>query len=252
MAKRDRKIGKQAEAAGGSQMRKFYWILAVVAVIGIGVVGYSIGSTALGNAAVAPVEVEGLDDPQRLIQLAQGVTLGDEAAPVTIVEFGDYQCPGCAGFAIQVKPQVEAGLVETGQARFVFYDFPLVSIHPNAFLAARAARCAGDQDGYWEYHDRLFSRQQSWSARPNPASDFVDYAEAVGLDGGAFEECLQSERHADVVTANMRLGEELGVNGTPTVMVSAGGMYSRVPDNNYETIREQVEELQAQAEGSER
>lgn len=250
MAKRDRKIGKKARQdrqAGGSDMRKFYWILAAVAVIGIGVVGYSVGSSALGNAAVAPVEVEGLDDPQRLVELAQGVTLGDEDAPITIVEFGDYQCPGCGNFARVVKPQIQAGLVDTGEARFVFYDYPIMSIHSNAFLASRAGRCAEDQDRFWEYHDKLFAEQGNWAPMPNPAGDFVDYAEEVGLDRNDFEACLQSDRHADVVTANMRLGEELGVRGTPTVMVSAGGMYSRAPNVNYQAIRDLVDDLQEQA-----
>ena len=77
--------------------------------------------------------------------MAKGVTKGPEDAPITIVEFGDFQCPACGAFAQQVKPQIELAFVESAQAKFVFYDFPIVSGHPNAFLAARAARCAEDQ-----------------------------------------------------------------------------------------------------------
>lgn len=223
-------------------MNKLYLVLGAVAVIGIAVAVYSVGSSALSDAATAPVEVEGLENSERLVELAQGVTLGDENAPVTIVEFGDYQCPGCGSFASNVKPQIELQLVDQGLAKFVFYDFPLVQIHPHAFLAARAARCAGEQDRYWDYHDLLFRMQARWSGQANAIGAFMDYAASVELDEGAFEECLQSDRYADVVTANMELGAQLGVSGTPTVMVNAGGQVRRV-NGDFMSIAQAVEEL---------
>lgn len=223
-------------------MNKLYLVLGAVAVIGIAVAVYSVGSSALSDAATAPVEVEGIENSERLVELAQGVTLGDENAPVTIVEFGDYQCPGCGSFASSVKPQIELQLVDQGRAKFVFYDFPLVQIHPHAFLAARAARCAGEQDRYWDYHDLLFRMQPRWSGEANAIGSFMDYASSVELDEGAFEACLQSDRYADVVTANMELGAQLGVSGTPTVMVNAGGQVRRV-NGDFMSIAEAVEEL---------
>lgn len=233
-------------------MMKFYWVLGAVAVIGVGVVGYSVGSNTFGTAATEPVEVEGLDDPEQLVQLAQGVTKGDPDAPITIVEFGDFQCPGCGGFALDVKPQVELAWVQSGQAKFVFYDFPLTQIHPHAFLASRAARCAGDQDRYWEYHDVLFRNQSSWAGDQNPNSRFVGYAEDVGIDEDGFEACLKSDRHADVVSANMRLAYELGVDGTPTVLISQGrGMARRLPDSYFRTIEAVMQDLLESSEESE-
>lgn len=223
-------------------MNKLYLVLGAVAVIGIAAAVYSVGSSALSDAATAPVEVEGLENSERLVELAQGVTLGDENAPVTIVEFGDYQCPGCGSFASGVKPQIQLQLVDQGRAKFVFYDFPLVQIHPHAFLAARAARCAGEQDRYWDYHDLLFRMQPRWSGQANAIGSFMDYAASVELDEGAFEECLQSDRYADVVTANMELGAQLGVSGTPTVMVNAGGQVRRV-NGDFMSIVQAVEEL---------
>ena len=217
-------------------------ILGVVAVVGIGVVGYSVGS-GTGSAVSAPVVIEGIDqDMERLAALAQGVTKGDENATVTIIEFGDYQCPGCGMFAMQVKPQIELALVETGKAKFVFYDFPLTGMHFNAFLAARAARCADDQGRFWEYHDNLFRAQARWSTLTNPVGIFEEYARTLELDDSAFSECLNSDRHAELVTANMQLGEVLGVPSTPTILIEFGGSAGQVqPD--FLSIQSRVNEL---------
>jgi len=225
-------------------MNRFYWILGVVALLGIVLVGYRVMSQALSAAAAEPVEVEGLDDPERLVELAQGMVLGDPDAPVTIYEFGDYQCPGCGQFATQIKPLMETAYIQDGRAKFVYYDFPLISIHPNAFLAARASRCAADQGGYWEYHQKLFVEQARWSPSASPAGTFADYASDLGLDKGEFEGCLNSDKHAEVVTAQMKLGEALGVSGTPTVMVSRGdGNATRLADFSFGSIQEAVENL---------
>lgn len=229
-------------AGPGSDMNKFYMVLGAVAVIGIGAVGYSLLSGATSNAVTAPVEVEGLDDPNVLLEMAKGIPYGDPDASVQVWEFGDYQCPACQTFAGQVKPQIDLAYVETGKVGYVFYDFPLEQ-HPNAFIAARAARCAGDQDRYWQMHDELFRNQREWSTSGNPARDFRGYAERVGLDGDEFAACLNSDRHADVVTANMRLGQELRVNGTPTIMVvRKGSMPARVENFSWPFVQEAVQE----------
>lgn len=229
-------------------MTKFYWLFGAVAVIGVGVVGYNVSSGMFSSAVSTPVEVEGLDDPARLVEMARGVTRGDADAPITIVEFGDFQCPSCADFAQTYKPQVELGLVESGQAKFVFYDFPLVSIHPNAFLAARAARCAEDQGKFWEYHDELFRQQARWSPMPSPAGAFEDYAEALGLDGGEFAGCLNSDRHADLVTANMQLGNVMRINSTPSIVVNVKGQPTsrRTQSYSYQAIVQAIEAMTSQ------
>jgi len=198
-----------------------------------------------GEVAVAPVEFEGMEDAPTVVGLATGVTMGNPDAPITIAEFADYQCPGCAGFAGQIKPQVELAYLQGDQVKFVFYDYPLVTIHPHAFLAARAARCAGDQDLYWEYHDSLFRNQRAWSmSQGAPLGLFEDYAAEVGLEPTAFRACLRSDQHAVTVTANMQLGNLLGVTGTPTLMVSQGdGTARRLSDNSMQAIRMVVDEM---------
>ena len=202
---------------GTADMKKFYMILGLVAVAAVVAVGFSMR----GSAAVTePVDLGDIPD-EDLIALAQGVVYGDPDAPVTIMEFGDYQCPACASFALSVKPQVDLAYIETGMAKLVFHDFPL-QMHPHAFVAARAVRCAGDQDQYFPYHDVIFRNQGQWSPKSNPVGDFVDLAGDIGLDEGAFRRCLESDRHAEVVSANQRLGERLAVGGTPTLFVHDG------------------------------
>ena len=225
-----------------------YWVLGAVAVIGVGLVAYSVGASAFSSAATEPVALE-IENDEQLVALAQGVTLGDESAPVTIVEFGDYQCPACGSFALQFKPQIEARFVDTGEAKFVFYDFPITNIHPNAFLAARAARCAGDQGAYWEYHHLLFQNQVRWSSANLPTSAFEDYAEQVGIDVGQFADCLNSDRFADVVTANFELGNRMGVGGTPTVLVNAEGQTRRLNDYSIAGIEAAIQAMTGDGPG---
>ena len=242
---RERKYGSDEASAGGTEMTKFYWIIAGVAVLGIGIVGYSVGSKALNPTVSAPIEMAGLDDPARLMEVARGVVKGDPNAPITIIEFADFQCPACGGFASSVEPLIDAEFVNTGKAKFLYYDFPLVSIHNHAFLAARAGHCAEDQQKFWPYHDALYRNQTRWSGLQNPASLFEGYAKDLGLDEGDFSACLKSDRHADVVTANMQLGYELQIPGTPTVMVTQGKGIGRRVTASIEGIREGIEQLQA-------
>jgi protein-disulfide isomerase len=228
-------------------MKKLYIVLAVVAAVGIGAVGYSVSSGR--NAAMAPIAVEGLDDDERLVELAQGMTKGDENAPVTIIEFGDFQCPACQQFATQYKPQVELAYVESGKAKFVYYDWPITTAHPNAFLAARASRCAADQDRYWEYHDNLFRNQVRWAPSTDATGVFIDYAETLGLDEGEFESCLNSDRHAELVSANLELGNRLGVGGTPTILIEHNGTARQV-GYDFASIQEYIDGLLEGTDGA--
>jgi protein-disulfide isomerase len=221
--------------------------LIVATVIGIAVIAYALtNNIAESGMAIAPVDVPGLDNPQTLIQLAQGVTTGNPDAPITIIEFGDYQCPACQAFQQQVKPRLDLTYIQTGIAKFVFYDLPLVEAHPHAFLAARAARCAGDQGGsdpYFRYHDTLFQNQTAWAGSSTPRRQFVDYAERTGLDGDDFESCLMSDRFADVVTANRRLAEDaFSASSTPSIYVRSSGLPNET-QNDFESISRAIEAL---------
>ena len=222
----------------------------VVALAAVAALAWSM-SSGDGDAATEPVELA-IGDMQELASMAQGIHQGSDDAPITILEFADFQCPGCGRFAGTVKPQLDVAFIEPGTAKFVFYDFPLVSIHQHAFLAARAARCANDQDGFWDYHDELFRNQTGWAlSASSPVGAFEDYAARVGLDQGEFRSCLRSDAHARTVSATMQLGQGLGVTGTPTVLISRGnGQYRQVSAASipemYPAIQTAVESLLAE------
>lgn len=211
-------------------MKTFTWVLVAVVVLAVASVGWSMTRNAFSAAATQPLELV-FEDMNELVAMATGVERGDPEATATIMEFGDFQCPACGQFFSQMKPQVDLAFVDSGLAKFVYHDFPL-SMHSHAFLASRAARCALDQgpDNFWPYHDQLYRTQATWGAAGTPPiSAFEGYAGALGLDTDAFSACLNSDKFADVVTANMQLGIQLGVGSTPTIFVSTGGgMANRV------------------------
>jgi protein-disulfide isomerase len=207
--------------ATSSSLKPFYIILGIVAVVGLGALALALRGGDTAGAATAPVEMTDLQNPQELVARARGVAAGPADAPVQVIVFSDYMCPYCADFARGVEQQIKAEYVATGRAQFVYYDFPLGGSHVHSFIAARAGRCAEEQERFWEYHDLLLGRQTSWMyERSVPMRQFNEYARELGLDEGAFRECLNSDRHADLVTANYMLGNRLGVGGTPTVFIN--------------------------------
>jgi protein-disulfide isomerase len=149
-----------------------------------------------------------------VLQVADAPTKGRADAPVTIVEFSDYQCGFCGRHARQTLPEIEREYIDTGKVRYVFRDFPLISIHPQAFRAHEAAACAGEQDKYWEMHALLFENQRALGV-----PDLYQHAAAIGLDEGRFKQCLQSDKMADRVRRGMQEGMEIGVRGTPASFI---------------------------------
>jgi protein-disulfide isomerase len=148
-------------------------------------------------------------------------SMGEADAPVVVTEFSDYQCPACAQAEELLIPELIARYVDTGQARFVFRQFPLTSIHPYAPQAAQAAVCAGQQDSYWEMHEKLFAGQDEWSAAAEvPLETFEGYAQELGLKAATFEECLSSEDAALIVQGDVMAAEMLGLSATPTFLVN--------------------------------
>ncbi|MDX1413963.1 MAG: thioredoxin domain-containing protein, partial [Candidatus Promineifilaceae bacterium] len=158
--------------------------------------------------------------PASIDEDTMAAALGDENAPITIVEFSDYQCPFCRRHVQETMPLMLAEMIETGRVRYVFKDLPLDSLHPEARAAANAARCAGEQDAYWEMHDALFDSQEEWGGQGVEAKDsFVAQAEELNLDREAFSACLEAERYAAVIQENVDEARSLGASATPYFFV---------------------------------
>jgi protein-disulfide isomerase len=136
---------------------------------------------------------------------------GEKDAKVTLVEFTDFQCPFCGRHFKNTLPQIETDYVKTGKIKYVLLDFPIESLHPNAFKAAEAAHCAGEQGKYWEMHDQLFENQRALDPTKLP-----DYAKAAGLDLPKFNQCLDSGKYADRIRQEQAEAQKAGVNGTPS------------------------------------
>lgn len=158
-----------------------------------------------GGNAGAKIVLPGVDDD---------VILGEVDAPVTIVEFGDFECPFCKRMHDDAGKQIRAEYVKTGKVRMVYRDFPL-SFHPSAVPAAEAAGCAQDQGKFWEYHDALFERQAQIST-----IDYVALAGTLGMNTASFKSCVDTRKYKAEVEADYQAGIAAGVDGTPASFVN--------------------------------
>jgi len=155
-----------------------------------------------------PVDVSADNDPVK----------GDKNAPITIIEFSDFQCAFCERFYTQSFGQIKSKYIDTGKVKFVYRDFPLTSIHPNAEPAAEAAECANEQGKFWEMHDLLFGKQEEWSDIGVPK--FKEYAKGIGLDTDKFNNCLDSSKYKDEISKDEQDGIAAGVRGTPAFFIN--------------------------------
>ncbi len=151
------------------------------------------------------------DEPPSAVLAVEGhPSRGAPGAALTLIEFSDYECPFCGRYFRETLPQIEREYIATGRVRYVFRNFPLESIHKDAFRAAEAAKCAGEQGKYWEMHDRLFANQEALGPK-----DLPGHAAALRLDLPGFEQCLASARHAAAIRQDLSDAQQAGVRGTP-------------------------------------
>lgn len=143
---------------------------------------------------------------------------GAEAAPITILEFSDFQCPFCRQFEEQTFAAVDSAYLKPGRAQLIYFNLPLPN-HEHSWVAAEAAMCASAQGKFWPMHDRLFARQETWSAAANPGALFEGYAREVGLDPGAFRACIAQDRVAGMIVQDLTFAVGHGVGSTPTFVL---------------------------------
>ena len=204
-------VKKSDRRHANTSYKPFYIAVAAVVIVGIAGLGYAL--TRPQTDAVTTI------DPGAPLPPATGQILGDTTAPVQIIEFADFQCPGCGQFATITGPDVKTRLVDTKQAYVRFMHFPLAGIHRNAWNAANAAECAGEQGKFWPMHDQIFAGQPDWSEKRNPQSLFAGYVTAIGGDKSAWESCYESRRMYPRIQATLKEGERRMVAQTPTFIV---------------------------------
>jgi protein-disulfide isomerase len=158
-----------------------------------------------------PIRVSIDDDPIK----------GSNDAPITIVEFSDFQCPFCSRFHIQTFPLILKEYVDTGKVKFVYRDFPIQSSHPNAMPAAAASECAHEQNNYWEYHNALFERQTIWNNLEisDSINTFKKFAIELGLNEDQFNSCLDSGKYIEEINKDLKDGTNYGITGTPGFLI---------------------------------
>lgn len=147
--------------------------------------------------------------------------IGNPDAPITIIEFSDFQCPFCARFHTQTLPLIMNEYIQEGKVKLVFRDFPIQSIHPNALPASVAAECANEQSKFKEMHDALFENQNEWNNQEtaDALALFSQYATEIKLDQEVFDACLTSGKYIEEIRNDLEDGREYGVSGTPGFFV---------------------------------
>jgi protein-disulfide isomerase len=201
----------------------FYAVVTVLAFAAGILLGYTVwglepagasvqaASQAGGPVAEAPVTQE----PQYRrydIPIENSYALGPADAPITLVEFSDYQCPYCRRWHDEVYEPLLAAY--PGKIKFVYRHLPLESIHPEAIPAAEAAMCAGEQEAFWQFHEKLFSSEALGD------QIFVQYAQELGLDMQSFKSCVNERKYQEAVAEDVNFAIDLGIRSTPTFFIN--------------------------------
>jgi protein-disulfide isomerase len=203
-------------------------IITVIAVAAF-LAGYIVGNfgetKTVTQNTYPPIPLHATSQPssQTMISIPIGTSpvMGNSSASITMVEFSDFGCPFCGDFFSNALPGIEKNYIDTGKVRFVFKNFPLETLHPNAMAAAIAAECANEQGTFWKYHDILFENQASWTqvSTTDAAKTFKRYASELGLNGTSFDSCLDSGKYTDRINKDEQDGSSYGVGGTPTFFI---------------------------------
>ena len=150
----------------------------------------------------------------KTIAIANEPSRGNAAARVTVVEVSDYHCPFCRRQMLQTVPQLMSEYVNSGKVRYVFVDYPIAQLHPDAFKSHEAAACADDQGKYWQMHDLLFTMSPA-----RDAEQLTAQADRLGLDIAKFKACLAGGTHAAEIRDSVARMQQLGVGGTPLTLI---------------------------------
>lgn len=208
---------------------KGFWIILTIVVAGL------IGLFFVFNKS-EPAPQSNLTSPTEVVP--EDHIRGNPNAAVTIIEYGDFQCPACKATYPMLKTLEEE---MASNVRIVFRHLPLASIHQHAFAAARAAEAAAAQGKFWEMHDLLYERQEQWSSQANAAAIFKTYAEELALDIAAYEEAVSAKATTDKINSAVSFAFEHQLTSTPTLYLNDQKLEPN--PRSYGELKSKVEEL---------
>jgi len=169
-------------------------------------------------------------------------TKGAPGAPITVLEVADFQCPACRVFAVETMPLLQREYVDPGKVKFVFVNFPLVQIHPNAAAAHEFAMCAALQDRFWPVHDMLFDQQPVWTRLDDPSAYFFSVAAAVGISADSIDACLKTGEARALVLREAQGVAGAGVRSTPSFVIEGGLLAGAAPIEEWRPILDSIYE----------
>jgi protein-disulfide isomerase len=207
-------------------------LFSLIAVLGLGAWVVTQKSGPVPVPSGSPIVIPS-PTPVVITVTASDIVLGSANAPVTIVEYTDFQCPYCKRFFDETQAKLITDYVKTNQARLVVRNFPL-PFHANAQKAAEAALCAAAQNKYWEMHDMLFTKSQG-DGTGLAVADLKQYAKTLKLDTAKFNTCLDGGEKAAEVQAELQGGQALGVSGTPAFFVNGNLLLGAQPFAAFQT-----------------
>jgi len=174
---------------------------------------------------------------------SEGYALGNPAAPVEVVEFGDFECPQCGRFATLTEPDVRTRLINTGTVRYRYIDYPL-PMHGNTWNASRAAACADEQGKFWEMHDAIYANQDRWNTEATNKPDKLLKqigAQISGINAGQFNTCVDTRKTQAKIQAHLKIAEARHIAATPTfIFASDKQIEGFVTYDQFKQLAEQV------------
>lgn len=154
---------------------------------------------------------------------------GSASAPIVVYEMSDFQCPWCRKHAMETFPELEERFIDTGKVRWVFVNFPIVSIHPNSVAAAEFAMCAAQQDRFWPIHDLIFKHQEKWAGLDDPTPFLITLADSIDLPRDSLRACLESGAGRAIVKRDAEGAARAGATSTPTFYIEGGLLAGYAP-----------------------
>ncbi len=195
-----------------SSKKSFVILAIIVGAAGIGIGAYSIATMAntLGQSQT--------EFRTESLQILDGYPiLGSASAPVTIIEYGDYQCPNCQRFATQTKPLIAENYIDNGKVKLIFKDFVIYG--NDSANGALAAHCASDQGKFWEMHNHIYQNQRGTNSGWLSVDNIKKFASSIDLNMEQFDSCFDGKKYAQRVAEGLSEGKTVGVNGTPTFII---------------------------------